>query len=329
MPDAIGRNSANPFETAHLDQCSEPTPAHATSRTTNDVQMCQESPDPAVAQLTSKYRPNVNAFLAAQEPAGASAPRVADPAPADKTIEYAQLAQAAYDSNASPPGWHRLEAAELEAAGLDPSAFGTPETGFKAALFRNEESGEFVLAFAGTEDGRDWLTNGNQGLGNVDTQYRQAANLSVAVTDAVGSTTMVGHSLGGGLAATASVASRNEGVTFNAAGVHANTLEFATTAQEPAPRHPLVHPAAQLVIDRFEEQHAHATTDLHVTNYRLQGDPLTALQELTPIPEAQGRQVDVAPVSDYNRFSPNDALQLHLAVPEIDALRGREYESRP
>lgn len=53
------------------------------------------------------------------------------------------------------------------------------------------------------------------------------------MTDAVGTTTMVGHSLGGGLASTAAIASRNEGVTFNAAGMHANTLNYARTAEEP------------------------------------------------------------------------------------------------
>lgn len=327
MPDPIGRSSSNPYQAIDANTCAEPAAPPAPTRA--EPEQCAEPVDPAIAQLTSKYRLDVNAFLAAQEPSPASAPRAAEPTPNQTAIEYAELAHAAYDAKASPPGWHRLEAAELEAAGLDPKAFSTPETGFKAALFRNETSGEFALAFAGTEDGTDWRTNRAQGSGNVDLQYRQAANLSVQVTDAVGQTTMVGHSLGGGLAATAAVASRNEGVTFNAAGVHANTLEFATTANEPAPKHPLVHPVAQLAVDRFEEWRSHETSNLHVTNYRVEGDPLTTVQDLAPIPEAQGAQIDLAAAGDYNQFTIRGAVQLHLTGSVVDALRAREYETQP
>jgi hypothetical protein len=329
MPDPIGRSSSNPYQAIDANTCAEPAATPAARPTPIAPEQCAEPVDPAVAQLTSKYRLDANAFLAAQEPITASAPPAAALTPNQRAIEYAELAHAAYDEKASPPGWHRLEAAELEAAGLDPNTFNTPETGFKAALFRNEATGEFALAFAGTEDGTDWRTNLNQGSGNVDSQYRQAAHLSVQVTDAVGQTAMIGHSLGGGLAATAAIASRNEGVTFNAAGVHANTLEFATTAREPAPKHLFVHPVAQLAVDRFEEWRTRETTSLHITNYRVAGDPLTTVQDLTPIPKAQGAQVDLAAAGDYDGFTVRGAVQLHLTGSVVDGLRAREYETQP
>lgn len=325
MPNPIGRSSVNPYQSTDVNTCEEPAAPPAASPA--GPEQCTSLDDQPLAHLTSKYRLDVNAFLDAEKREPANTLSDTAPSPDQKAIEYAELAHAAY-GDAGPPGWHRLEPAELEAAGLDPKAFDTPNSGFKAALFRNEATGEFALAFAGTENLRDWVTNGNQGLGNVDAQYRQAAHLSVQVTDAVGQTTMIGHSLGGGLAATAAVASRNEAVTFNAAGVHANTLEYASTANEPAPNLPFIPPAAQVAVDRFQEWRAHDTTDLHVTNYRLQGDPLTALQDYTPIPGAQGAQVDVAAMLDYSGLDPSIRVQPHLLGAMIDGLRGREYGSR-
>lgn len=326
MPNPIGRSSVNPYQSTDVNTCAEPAAPPAASPAGPEQGTSLD--DQPLASLTSKYRLDVNAFLEAEKREPVSALPDTTPSQDAKAVEYAELAHAVY-GDASPPGWHRLEPAELEAAGLDPKAFDTPNSGFKAALFQNKTTGEFALAFAGTENLRDWVSNGNQGLGNVDAQYRQAARLGVQVTDAVGQTTMIGHSLGGGLAATAAVASRNEAVTFNAAGLHANTLEFASTAKEPSPNLPLIHPVVQVAIDRFEEWRAHNTTDLHVTNYRMQGDPLTTVQDHLPIPEAQGAQVDVAALSEHPELTLSNAVQFHQLGPMIDGLRGREYGSRP
>lgn len=199
-----------------------------------------------------------------------------------------------------------------------------PEAGFKAAVFQNERTGEFVLAFAGTElhNAEDVKADLNQGLGNPESQYRQATHLSVAVTDAVGTTTMVGHSLGGGLAATAAIASRSEAVTFNAAGLHANTIAYAQAGREPGVAPVPMYAATNMALHRFAEWRTHAETDSHITNYRVAGEPLTTLQGVAPIPEAQGKQIDV-------KAAPStilaDTPQLHYIVPVIDALRGREF----
>jgi hypothetical protein len=329
MPDPVGKSSLNPYMTAEPDTCSELDRVATPTSPEVSFSACPDtSSSAAVESLTSKYKVDLSGFWASQ--AGSASASPAAPVPNQKLEEskrvtqYAELANAAYDSNVSVPGWHRLEPAELAAAGLDPKDFEDPETGFKAAMFQNEETNEFVLAFAGTEmkdpgDWTDWKANLNQGLGNLEPQYRQAAQLSVAVTDAVGTTTMVGHSLGGGLASAASLASRSEGVTFNAAGLHANTLDYARTAVEPQPA-PLERPTVVgLVVDRLTENTAHRETDLHITNYRVEGEVLSSMQDLLPVPEAQGKQVDLRPAQQLN------PLELHYGAPVIDALRGREY----
>ena len=289
----------------------------------------------AVSQLTDKYRQGYSAFLTAQT----QTPTPASAATVDNTrrelptaITYAELAHAAYGS-AAVPGWHRLDAAELEAAGLDPGAFRDESSGFKASLFQEQATGEFVLAFAGTEDWTDWKTNLGQGAGDLDDQYRQAIDLAVSVTDAVGQTKMVGHSLGGGLAAAAAIGTRSEAVTFNAAGLHANTIAYATpgadVSVEPpwSPGGTTGGPLA-LVGDRYEESKARESTALHVTNYRTSGELLTSLQTIIPdAPSAQGRQIDVARADEsYSLWSAMDRVRLHAVDQSIDALRGRELQ---
>lgn len=288
-----------------------------------------ESIDPAVAQLTSKYKLDVKGFLDAQQTP--SVPQPDDPEvlkvqaklqATQKAQEYAQLSQAAYSDTSEVPGWRRLNADELEAAGLDPKDFASSDSGFKAALFRNSDSGEFALAFTGTEqrdlrDWKDWGTNFNQGLGNLDPQYRQAVDLSIKVTDAVGSTTMVGHSLGGGLAAMAAIASRSEATTFDAAGVHANNLHYATTATEAEERY--LPNGLELVLDRLSEARVRGDSSKHITNYSTSGEILTAAQTISPVPEAQGKMIKVPAVGDYG------TVELHAVQHSIEGLRAREF----
>lgn len=311
MPDSLD----NPPPTMKANQTVEP-----------------EGPAAGVEQLVASYRTDYGAFLATQvdrpSPAEATDAKLTQ---TQRAVEYAMLADAAYGTTAVPD-WHRLEPAELEAAGMTPDAFQTTASGFKAALFRNEHTGEFVLAFAGTDDRPDWETNLVQGVGGLAPQYRQAVDLAVAVTDMVGQTTMVGHSLGGGLAATAAIASRSEAVTFNAAGVHANIIGYARTGEEtPAPV-PLTlgtpHGAPEYMEYRAAEAQARTETQIHVVNYRTSGEILTAIQTLTRmLPSAQGEQVDVPGVSaGYSLWNPKDRVGLHEVTHSIDGLRGQAFK---
>ena len=87
-------------------------------------------------------------------------------------------------------------------------------SGLKAALYSNGT--DKYLVFAGTNDGGDWLANIMQAFGFRTRQYDFAERLGNIYGDTVH---YIGHSLGGGLAATASIAGGGSATIFNAAGL--------------------------------------------------------------------------------------------------------------
>ncbi|WP_023639301.1 PAAR domain-containing protein [Dickeya zeae] len=136
-----------------------------------------------------------------------------------------------------PVGLVHLTAKEIpELAG---ARFTDLDSGFGAALFKSDINGEMMLTFRGTNNAvtgaKDWMTNLSQGMGRETTQYKQAIDLASQVKDLMPSksSVIVGHSLGGGLASAAVSAAKLPGYTFNAAGLHANTVakgaDMATT----------------------------------------------------------------------------------------------------
>ena len=94
-----------------------------------------------------------------------------------------------------------------------------PSDGFAAALYKRD--GQYYLAFRGSEDEwADWEANGVQAAGFRTSQYEQAIRLTRRVLELTGrGLTLVGHSLGGGLASAGSGATGVRAVTFNAAGL--------------------------------------------------------------------------------------------------------------
>jgi len=105
--------------------------------------------------------------------------------------------------------------------------FDDPDSGFKATLYREYVTGTYLLTFAGTDDAQDILVDIVQGLGGFVEQYENAAKLgrSLALVDSLSGALMTtGHSLGGGLAAMAAVAGNIRSDTFNAAGLHRNSI---------------------------------------------------------------------------------------------------------
>ncbi|AYH47457.1 phospholipase [Dickeya fangzhongdai] len=138
----------------------------------------------------------------------------------------------------APVGLVHLTAKEIpELAG---AKFTDPDSGFGAALFKSDINGETMLTFRGTNNAvtgaKDWMTNLSQGMGKDTAQYKQAIELANQVKDLMpsNSSVIVGHSLGGGLASAAVSAAKLPGYTFNAAGLHANTVakgaDMATTS---------------------------------------------------------------------------------------------------
>ncbi|WP_051227832.1 Mbeg1-like protein [Oceanospirillum beijerinckii] len=85
-----------------------------------------------------------------------------------------------------------------------------------------------MLTYRGTNNGvtgkQDWKTNLMQGMGKETDQYNQAMELAEKTQRAVGDDfSIVGHSLGGGLASSGVAVTGQPGYTFNAAGLHPDT----------------------------------------------------------------------------------------------------------
>lgn len=121
--------------------------------------------------------------------------------------------------------------------------YSNPNNGLKYGIYsRLKENGtfEYALVFAGTKitDPKDLQTDKDQYMGKMDewflqdngekgkTQYGEALTESKRFLSAIEGSegTILGHSLGGGLATVGSLATGLPAMTFNPAGVHKNTI---------------------------------------------------------------------------------------------------------
>lgn len=191
--------------------------------------------------------------------------------------------EAAPHSEASPlpDGWRVVEEAEREELGLGALQLRDDRSGFDSQLYQQPNTGHYVYALQGTNltDINDWLNNILQGSGFEADQYKLVLENGRMLVEQLGRENLefTGHSLGGGLAATVATVTGVKAITFNAAGVHANTLKKYDKTPEDA--------------------------RLWVTNYFIPGEILTFLQVKTLMPDAIGIQVELpAPL-----LAPNQA----------------------
>lgn len=194
-------------------------------------------------------------------------------------LELMQISEAVYDPEVQSVGdWNRVSDADLQKAGIDPALLDNPDTGFRAGIYSDGE-GNYVLAYAGSNEMQDWTgANLRQGLGWQAEQYDEAVQLAQLADAAYGDNLVItGHSLGGGLAAAASLATGNTAVTFNASGVHDRTIE--NLGLDPAT--------------------ARADAEAgQIRRYNIDGDPLTTAQQDTPglrnvMPDAPGHEISL------------------------------------
>jgi hypothetical protein len=235
--------------------------------------------------------------------------------PVDLTM--ARIMDDLYDETFGRPtgqsvdGFTRLSDERLRKVGIDPAGLDDAKSGFKARLYCDAE-GRVVLAYSGTDEGKDWLTNFGQGLGFETAQYNQAMALARQAKVAFGDDVVItGHSLGGGLAGAAAVATDTPAVTFNAAGVHDKTMS----------RIGLDPDAAAL----------EAESGL-IRRYAVKNEILTDLQERTPImrslmPDAIGHKIELPdpdPLSFWQKLNPvkstRHAVDMHYIDAVIDAM---------
>ncbi|ASW73718.1 hypothetical protein IQ37_17830 [Chryseobacterium piperi] len=116
---------------------------------------------------------------------------------------------------------------------MKPEDFNTNEdNGFFSSLYYNDKTGEYFVAFRGSEAGdqfvKDWvIEDGGQAFGANTPQIEKTRSLAEKMDQNTGGkVNFTGHSLGGGNSAMASYYTGLKGYTFNARGVHANTLKY-------------------------------------------------------------------------------------------------------
>jgi hypothetical protein len=175
--------------------------------------------------------------------------------------DLALLSADVYRDMAAPPAGYRVAVdGDLAKLGLKPADLTSTQSPFRARVYvkGSGADAEFVVAFRGTTSGGDWASNLRQGIGLSSDHYRRAlyigSKLALA-TDAKVSIT--GHSLGGGLASAAAIASGRNAATFNSAGLSNATIDAARS----------IHASAGV-----------KTSD-NVSAYYVRGEVLSAIQD--------------------------------------------------
>ena len=137
--------------------------------------------------------------------------------------EMAQLSQCVYRRGVPCPA--RWEEVTPESIGLDDSLFHVGE--FDAELFHDPATGQYVLAFRGSDSAADFKDNLRQGIfGTTTEQYDQALKLTTRLLSelALSGTPLdlrfTGHSLGGGLATLSALRAGRTATVFNPASLH-------------------------------------------------------------------------------------------------------------
>ena len=208
-------------------------------------------------------------------------------------------------------GFSRLSDSALLGAGIDPASLHDSASGFQAGIYSDNQP--YVLAFAGPNDMRDWLSNVRQATGYDDVQYNHAVAIAKNAKAAFGDGLVItGHSLGGGLAATAALATGSLAVTFNAAGVSDHTL------------------------NRFGINSAAAKQDAEsggIRRYSEQYDMLTGTQESTSLlPDAIGHKITIAnneTLSGTDAWRPSKYFDRSMTAHGIDKVISSMAEQKP
>ena len=158
-------------------------------------------------------------------------------------VEEARLAKHVYvkydpdapaDLKPPPPGFLDATPQDLETLGLNQDMLTPENSQFRAAVYKKdpevwgtEVKPAYEVVFRGsTLAQEDWDNNFAQNANKESSYYKQAVEVGNAVNKvgAVHDVQIVGHSLGGGLAAAAQGGSGSLATTFNSAGLHPETV---------------------------------------------------------------------------------------------------------
>lgn len=214
-----------------------------------------------------------------------------------QTRELALLAADVYRDTPNPPAGYRVAVeGDLGKLGLKPADLTSTQSPFRARVYVKEIGGvpHYTVAFRGTNmsSASDWTSNALQSMGVSTDHYRHALYIGSKLALAQGANvTMTGHSLGGGLASAASIASGQPAATFNSAGLSGETISAARA----------IHSSAGV------------QTKDDITAYYVRGEILSAIQDggdriiggiiggikgavVTDAPEAYGKRIGLESV---------------------------------
>jgi hypothetical protein len=174
---------------------------------------------------------------AVQKCCGADCPRLRREWAKHQEFELrAEAADQAYaDNPKAPPGYRNATDADLEKMGVTRGMLESPkdpQTGkpsqFRAVVFMGTEGQPPLVAFRGSQSKEDFTrANIPQGMGKETFHYTQAQMVANRINNSPtgAGANFTGHSLGGGLASAAARTTGNAATTFNAAGLHQNTVK--------------------------------------------------------------------------------------------------------
>ncbi|MGF6842022.1 hypothetical protein QF001_005917 [Paraburkholderia youngii] len=215
-------------------------------------------------------------------------------------VEKARLSDHVYEpSGPVPEGWANRSGnmGLLRQYGLKPKDLEIEDSNFRAQLYE-PDAAVFgadmnpTLAFKGTEmtSLSDWSNNFNQSVDMKSPYYRRAVNIGEKLRDSRSPIDIAGHSLGGGLCSAASLASGKDCWSFNAAGLHPETVE---------------HYGGQV-------------TPSNINAYHVNGDILTVAQTWTPLPGAVG--------TPYLLPGSGSPVSRHFITQAIDGIEQQKAE---
>ncbi len=110
-------------------------------------------------------------------------------ATAEQTLD---AAFASYGDRKPPAGFNQ--------SGNPEHTISDPSTGLYVTTYYNQDSNEYIVAFRGTENGRDWVNNSQRGWPQYEQKQNEIQNLLTSLTSSGAKVGLTGHSLGGALA---------------------------------------------------------------------------------------------------------------------------------
>jgi hypothetical protein len=230
-----------------------------------------------------------------------------------KAVDFtlAKLAQDSYRSDVRDrpgvDGWTPLNDQQLRQVGIDPKLLHDGKSGFDAAVY-TDNNGRYAVAFRGTDQGKDWKTNLGQGLGFETTQYNLATQLGMQAKVAFGDNVVfTGHSLGGGLASAAMVATDTPGMTFNSAGLSDKSMKRLGLDPDAVREH---------------------VENGQIRNYQVKGEILTHMQEKNlatrfVMPDAIGRDMplpDPDPLKGIHKINPFEKIPHRVDLHSMESV---------